>query len=117
MRKLRVFSVNRYTSIDLQAKTAETYRLFDEGEALPAAGAYSPVASWRGRAIGRHSAEVPDANALEAELDDFHEAITQRRVPRVGLEDGARSLKVALDVAGACRQAAQIARAHTHALV
>lgn len=117
MRKLRVFSVNRYTSIDLQAKTAETYRLFDDGEALPAAGPYSPVASWRGRAIGRHSADVPDANALEAELDDFHEAITRPRAPRVGLADGARSLKVALDVASACRQAAQIARAHTPTLV
>jgi predicted dehydrogenase len=116
MRKLRVFSVNRYTSIDLQSKTAETYRLFDEGESvLPTT--YAPVASWHGRAIGRHSADVPDANALEAELDDFHSAIVEGRNPRVGVADGARSLKVALAVADACREAAQIARARTPALV
>lgn len=109
MRKLRVFSVNRYTSIDLQAKTAETYRLFGEGEGIPTSS-YSPVASWRGRAIGRSTAEVVDSNALDAELHDFHDAIVERRSPRVSFVDGARSLKVALSVAAACRGAAQIAR-------
>lgn len=116
MRKLRVFSVNRYTSIDLQAKTAETYRLFGEGEGIPEA-TYSPVASWQGRAIGRHNAEIPDSNALEAELIDFHDAIVNGRSPRVNLADGSRSLKVALAVATACREAAQIARATTSSLV
>ncbi len=109
MRKLRVFSVNRYTSIDLQAKTAETYQLFDEGESVPTS-AFSPVASWRGRAIGRSNAEVPDANALEDELIDFHDSIVSRRPPRVPFTEGAKSLKVALAVAAACREAAQIAR-------
>ncbi len=116
MRKLRVFSVNRYTSIDLQAKTAETYRLFGEGEGIPTT-TYAPVASWQGRAIGRHSADVPDSNALDAELNDFYSAIVEKRSPRVSFEDGARSLKVALSVASACRKAAQIARASTPALV
>jgi predicted dehydrogenase len=116
MRKLRVFSVNRYTSIDLQAKTAETYRLFGEGEGIPTT-AYSPVASWQGRAIGRHMSDVTDSNALEAELDDFHAAVLGKRTPRVSLIDGARSLKVALAVAAACREAAQIARVSAPAVM
>lgn len=109
MRKLRIFSINRYTSIDLQAKAAETYRLFETGQSPPEAN-YSPVASWRGRAIGRHGADVVDRNALEDELNDFHQSIVERRRPRVDLNEGARSLRVALAVAAACRQAAQIAR-------
>lgn len=114
MRKLRVFSVNRYTSIDLQAKSAETYRLFDEGEAAPSAS-YFPVASWRGRTISRLSTDIPESNALGAELDDFHDAIALHRPPRVTFDEAARSLKVALAVARACREAAQIARAHNPA--
>lgn len=116
MRKLRIFSVNRYTSIDLQAKTAESYRLFGEGEGIPV-GSYSPVASWNGRAIGRSMADVPDSNALDAELHDFHTAIVDNRSPRVSFADGARSLKVALAVASACRDAAQIARVSAAAFV
>ena len=116
MRKLRIFSVNRYTSIDLQAKSAETYRLFGADEGIPTAS-YSPVASWQGRAIGRHFADVPDTNALDAELHDFHSAIMEKRSPCVSLADGAQSLRVALSVASACREAAQIARASTPALV
>lgn len=115
MRKLRVFSVNRYTSIDLQAKSAETFRLFDQGEGV--APMYSPVASWQGRAIGRHASDVVDTNALEDELNDFHSTIVSGQAPRVGFADGARSLKVALAVASACREAAQIARAHTPTLM
>lgn len=116
MRKLRVFSINRYTSIDLQTKSAETYRLFGEGESVPQS-TYLPVTSWQGRAIGRHSSDVQDSNALDAELHDFHAAIVERRSPRVSLEDGARSLKIALAVAEACREAAQIARARIPSLV
>lgn len=116
MRKLRVFSINRYTSIDLQTKSAETYRLFGDGESVPQSS-YMPVASWKGRAIGRHSADVHDANALDAELHDFHSAIVEGRPPRVSFADGALSLKIALTVAEACREAAQIARARTASLV
>lgn len=116
MRKLRVFSVNRYTSIDLQAKTAETYRLFGDGEGIPTS-TYSPVASWQGRVIGRHTSEIADSNALDAELNDFHAAIVEKRPPCVSLIDGARSLKVALAVAAACREAAQIARVSAPAFV
>jgi hypothetical protein len=109
MRKLRVFSVNRYTSIDLQARTAETYRLFG-AQGSPDIGAYTPVASWQGRAIGRHTAEPNDANALESELNDFHSAITEGRRPRVDFHEAARSLRVALAVAEACRLSTETAR-------
>lgn len=110
MRKLRVFSVNRYTSIDLQARTAETYCLFgpQEGAGIDT---YTPVASWQGRTIGRHTAEPADSNALEAELNDFHGAIMDKRRPRVDFHEAARSLRVALAVAEACRRSTETARA------
>jgi hypothetical protein len=55
--------------------------------------------------------EIPDVNALEAELNDFHAAIVMRRKPRVDFREGARSLRIALKVASACRDAASAAGA------
>ena len=48
-------------------------------------------------------------NALEAELQDFHAAIVDQRAPRVDFVEGARSLRVALAIAAACRESARAA--------
>jgi len=108
MRKLRVFSVDQYTTIDLAQKTCESYRLFRPADAVPREG-WRAVAEWQGRVIARQAFPPADANALEAELLDFHAAIADRRPPRVNLREGASSLRVALAVAAACRESARAA--------
>lgn len=107
MRKIRVFAQDHYTSIDLAAKSAESYRLF-------AAGAqkdpnYRPLAQLGERAIARWSEPAAAYDALEAELEDFREAIVKGRPPHVPIEEGVRSLKVALDIGNACRAQAAAA--------
>lgn len=106
MRKIRVFSQDHYTSIDLAAKSADSYQMFDEG-AEPQAEGYMTLAAAPGRRIARWSSPVAIYDALEAELADFHAAIRERRSPRVDLAEGARSLRVALDVVRACQDHAK----------
>ncbi|MEW5701436.1 MAG: Gfo/Idh/MocA family oxidoreductase [Candidatus Zixiibacteriota bacterium] len=105
MRKLRVFSTDRYTTIDLAQKTCESFQLFGPGAAR--GERWRPVVEWQGRMIARRSFPPLEANALAAELEDFHRAITTGGAPRVDLREGAASLRVALAVAAACREAAR----------
>ncbi|GAB4322622.1 MAG: Gfo/Idh/MocA family oxidoreductase [Candidatus Zixiibacteriota bacterium] len=108
MRKLRVFSKDHYTSIDLSAKSVESYKLFagDSGVVEPG---YRVLAQSEGKKIARWSAPLEPYDALEAELENFRQAITGESSARVDLVEAARSLKVALAVAQACREQAQIA--------
>jgi predicted dehydrogenase len=110
MRKIRVFSQDHYASFDLLAKSVDSYHLFD-ADAHPDDQQYRTVASAEGRRIARWSAPLPTYDALEAELADFLDAIAARRAPRVTLAEGAKSLRVALAVAHACREQAAIATA------
>ena len=106
MRKIRIFSQDYYTSIDLSQKSVDSYRLFRTGEE-PSAKEYMTLAQSQGRRLARWTTPVPISDALESELADFHDAIVGKRKPRVGLDEGAKSLRVALDVVKACRTAAK----------
>jgi len=105
MRKIRVFSQDHYTSIDLSQKSVDLYRLFRSGEE-PSAKEYLTLAEGQGRRVSRWTTPVTMYDALEAELADFRDAIANKRSPRVDLIEGAKSLRVALDVARACREGA-----------
>ncbi|MBI3872716.1 MAG: Gfo/Idh/MocA family oxidoreductase [candidate division Zixibacteria bacterium] len=117
MRKLRIFSADHYTVVDLAEKSAESYRLFGSA-ALPPAEGYRTLTQWQGKAIAHQAFAVPQVNALEAELRDFHAAILERRPPRVDFAEGARSLRLALAIAAACKESARAARnperSHSH---
>lgn len=110
MRKIRVFAQDYYASFDLAAKSVDSYRLFGAAS-HPDDREYRTVAAMEGRRIARWTAPVPAYDALEAELADFHDAIVGRRDPRITLAEAAKSLKVALSVAHACREQAAIATA------
>jgi predicted dehydrogenase len=107
MRKIRIFSQDHYTSVDLSAKSVESYRLFAAGS--PMNGDYRTLAQLGDRAIARWSAPADVYDALEAELEDFRMAIIENRAPRVPIEEGVKSLKVALDVGRACRGQGSVA--------
>jgi predicted dehydrogenase len=111
MRKIRIFSHDHYTSVDLSQKSADSYRLFRAGEDLPAKE-YMTLAEGQGRRVARWTTPVTMFDALEAELADFHEAVTAGRAPRVSLAEGAKSLRVALDIVRACREAASASPSH-----
>jgi predicted dehydrogenase len=112
MRKIRIFSVDQYTALDLSEKTAESYRL-QRGTGGPPPPGWQPVAQWQERAILHCSFAVADTNALAVELADFHSAIVEGRPPRTDFAAAAVSVRVALQVAAACRDAARRAAAPT----
>ena len=116
MRKIRIFSHDHYTSVDLSAKSVESYRLFDQSTESNENG-YTTLAALEGRRITRWTAPTTVYDALEAELNDFQNAVTQAGSPRVSLAEGAKSLQVALSVAQACREQAHVAASSSTATV
>ncbi len=109
MRKIRIFSKDHYTSIDLSAKSVESYKLFAEDVDSVEPG-YWVLAQSEGKKIARWTAPLEPYDALEAELENFRQAIAGEAAARVDLTEAAKSLHVALVVARACRDQAQIAK-------
>jgi predicted dehydrogenase len=82
VRKLRLFQPRQYISLDYARQ---------DGAVFEVSG---------GRQIGFRGLEVAKDEPLRLELEDFFEAVSERRPPRVAGEDGYRSLEAALAVAG-----------------
>jgi predicted dehydrogenase len=87
VRKFRCFQPDMYVSVDAGTQELEVWRLRREGEGRPAID-------------GGAVAVAPD-EPLRLELEDFVEAIRQRRAPRVTGEAGRRALALAARVADA----------------
>lgn len=118
MRKLRVFTRDRYASLDLKEKTGELYRLFRKsGRQLELPPRYTPVVDAGNKHIARLGVLIGQGDMLAAELEDFLSAIAKKSAPRVGLAEAAKALSVALDIQRAAkehrRQAAPAAPATT----
>jgi len=90
-RKLRLFSPNRYYSLDYQAQEIKGYELGEPGTGVEA-GAFGE------RAIVPADLPVTGGEPLKAELEAFFARCRGERVPFVDGEGGARALATALDV-------------------
>jgi len=102
LRKWRVFTRDRYASLDLKEKTAELYRLFRKsGRHVDLPPRYVPVVEAGGKYIARLGVVVKQGEMLAAELEDFITAVVQKSRPRVGLAEATAALSVALDIARA----------------
>ena len=80
IRKVRFFQPRAYIGIDFAKKEAEVYRVV-----LGASGA----------TIDGGKLDVPSAEPLQLELEDFVDAVRTRRPPRVSGADGRRALALA----------------------
>jgi hypothetical protein len=104
MRKLRVFTRDRYASLDLREKNAELYRLFRKrGKEVELPPKYTPVVDAGNKRIARLGVTVTSGEMLALELDDFLAAITKKTKPRIGLAAATKALAVALDIARVAR--------------
>ena len=65
-------------------------------------------AAGRAPVIDGGQVEVPPGEPLALELDDFAEAVSRRRTPRVDGAEGRRALALAVRVAKALRDAPRI---------
>jgi predicted dehydrogenase len=80
-RKIRFFQRDAYISIDCGAREAEVYRLVRHADRRPA--------------IEGGRIDVPDSEPLRNELQDFVDAVRNRREPLVGGADGRRAVALA----------------------
>jgi hypothetical protein len=94
MRRLRFFRRQAYIAVDFLAREAEVLRLL-EGEAAQGAAGIEIEA---GRLLAAEKPQIPEGNAIAAELDSFLRAIREDRPPAVGLEAGCRALEVAWEI-------------------
>ncbi len=105
LRKLRVFTNDRYASLNLREKTAELYRLFrrrSKDDTIP--DRFTPVVDTGNKRIARLGVKVKSGEMLTAELEDFVAAIQTHSRPRVGLSEATRALSLALDIVEAARK-------------
>lgn len=90
VRKIRFFERQRYISIDTAAKEVEMYQLVPQPAGAPV--------------IGGGKQAVNGEEPLKSELDDFIEAIRQRRAPAVTGEQGRAALALAVRIVELMRQ-------------
>ena len=86
VRKLRVFQRDAYISIDFAEQQVEAFRLDRTGERP---------------AIGGGSLPIEKEEPLRREIQDFLDAVRERRAPRVSGEDGRAALALADRIAAA----------------
>ena len=86
VRKLRVFQRDAYISIDYAEQQVEAYRLDRSGERP---------------AIGGGTLTIEKEEPLRREIEDFVDAVRNRRAPRVTAQDGRAALALADRIAGA----------------
>lgn len=95
VRKLRFFQPQQYVSVDYGRQEVLVFTVGAEGSAsgAPTVNPQIKVAK----------PPVTSEEPLHAELRSFLQAVRQRSTPAVPLEDGRRSLALALDIVGAIR--------------
>jgi predicted dehydrogenase len=101
MRKLRVFSPNRYISIDLKAGRAMEYRKaagFDDGVARLRSQADGYEKLGLGDFIEFQSFESDGVEPLQKELRAFCRSVKNRSAPPVTGEDGLNAVRLATEI-------------------
>jgi len=96
VRKLRFFQPRQYVSVDYGRQEVLVFTIGEDGLAA-ATPSVNPQIK-----IGKP--QVTSEEPLHAELRSFLHAVQQRSTPVVPLEDGRRSLELALDIVAAIRE-------------
>lgn len=97
MRKMRIFQPDHYLSLDFLDKNAQIVRLFEQDAAdLPPAEQLMEFDTNRGKKwLQVQMPETMAVNAIQRELETFHDAIQNNTEPIVTLRDGVNALKLA----------------------
>lgn len=97
MRKMRIFQPDHYLSLDFLEKNAQIVRLFEQDAAdLPPQEQLMEFETNSGKKwLQLQMPETAPVNAIQRELETFHEAILQDIDPVVTLHDGAAALTLA----------------------
>lgn len=98
MRKTRIFQNDAYITVDFLEKKTEITRIHDhETQGYP----YSltlDLADGATRQITLERPEIHPINAIQTELESFHDSIIHNTTPVVSIHDGVRVLNLAYDI-------------------
>jgi predicted dehydrogenase len=97
VRKLRFFQPRQYVSLDYGRQEVLVFTVASDGAPPSALPSPNPQ-------IGVTKPPVASEEPLHAELKAFLEAVRERSLPAVPLEDGRRALALALDIIAAVRE-------------
>ena len=97
MRKMRLFQPDHYISLDFLEKNAQIVRLFEPNDPdLPPLDNLMEFETNAGKKwLQLGMPEVESVNAIQRELETFHEAIAENQRPIVSIEDGFAALELA----------------------
>ncbi len=97
MRKMRLFQRDHYLSLDFLEKNAQIVRLYDEDDATrPPDDQLMEFETQAGKKwLQLSMPESEPVNAIQRELETFHDAIENDTEPVVTLQDGFKALELA----------------------
>lgn len=97
MRKMRLFQPDHYLSLDFLEKNAQIVRLYaQDADDLPPVDQLMEFETPIGKKwLSMRMPDAPAINAIQRELETFHESIVNDTDPVVTLDDGFRALEVA----------------------
>ncbi len=98
VRKLRFFQPHQYISIDYGRQDLISIRVDERAAAELLSGKIPLATSGPAPGIALEKPKVDPREPLRAEIESFLDAVRTRKKPVVSLEDGRRSLEVALQI-------------------
>ncbi len=104
MRKMRLFQSDAYIAIDFLEKSAQIIRLGDDECTEGGIQSFQLETSSGVKNIHIEMPEVKPVNAIKMELESFATSIQKQTVPKVGLTEATRALRLAFDISAAITQ-------------
>ena len=105
MRKTRIFQRDAYITVDFLDKKTEIFRINDTVDESNPLSVTFTLADGNERQITFEMPEVHPINAIQTELESFHDAIVHNTTPAVTIDDGISVLKLAFRILDAVADA------------
>ena len=107
MRKARFFQKDAYVSVDYLEKKVEVVKMYDAPKNVGDFDMVLENAQGKKKRIYFDNPEIPTVNAIQMELDCFADAITNKSIVLVPLEQGKNALDIALRISELVEKSSQ----------
>lgn len=98
MRKTRIFQNDAYITVDFLEKKTEITRIHDHEVSGYPYSLTLDLADGQTRQITLEKPDIQPINAIQKELESFHDSIIHNTTPVVSIHDGVRVLNLAYDI-------------------
>ena len=108
MRKTRIFQSDAYITVDFLEKKTEITRIHDHEVSGYPYSLTLDLADGQTRQITLEKPEIHPINAIQTELESFHDSIIHNTTPVVSIHDGVRVLNLAYDILNASHNISRV---------